>query len=308
MSHEQEIWNKLLKLKTLPYGSVHCITDIELEAEVKNIISKVTYEGCLNDATVHNRFLEAYYDWITRTEVNRFTGLENFKAKAFSNGTTEAFDKFYLANKDRRLRYFNGEYMYHLVNAKKYFTHHLPIEDAPISGNDVVVFSLPFAGTGNEHPCAEKVLEVCDLMEVPVLVDCCYFGLCGDIDFNLDHSSIKAVTFSLSKTFPVQHLRIGMRLTREDDDDPLFVYNKNTYVNRLGAAVGLELVQRFLTDYNYNVYRKTQEDLCSQLGITPSKSVIFGNSDDLYPEYNRGTPNNRLCLSKYLKSGILPNV
>ena len=308
MAHEKEIWNQLLKLKSLPYGSVHCITNSELDQEVKDIICEVSQDNCLTNSTIHNRFLEEYYTWISKNTINTFNGLYKFQAKAFSNGTTEAFDKFYLANKNRRLRYFTGEYMYHLVNAKKYFDNYLPIEDAKLDNNDVVVFSLPFAGTGSDHPLTEEVLTTCDALGIPVLVDCCYFGLCGDIHFNFDHESIKVVTFSLSKTFPVQHLRIGMRLTREDDDDPLFVYNKNTYVNRLGAAVGLKLIQRYSSDYNYTEYRGTQEHLCKELGIEPSKSVIFGNSNNKYSEYNRGTVNNRLCLSKYLKAGKLPNV
>ena len=46
--------------------------------------------------------------------------------------------------------------------------------------------------------------------------------MCKGIEFDFNHSAIKVVAFSLSKAFPVSRLRIGMRLTREDDDDPLF--------------------------------------------------------------------------------------
>jgi len=307
MTHNTEnIWNKLLKLKKLPFGSVSTVYNLDLETEVSNIISEVSLQGCLTDSDVQDKFLHRYYNWIQETKLNTFIGLENFKVAAFSNGTTESFDKFYLKNKNKRLRYFKGEYMYHVVAAHTYFDQYAYIEDEPLAENDVVIFSLPFADTGNEHVDTEHILTICDKLGIPVMIDCCYFGICRDIEFNFNHSCIDSVVFSLSKIFPVQHLRIGIRLTRVDDDDPLLVYNKNRYINRMGAAVGLELMNRYSPDYSQEVYRNTQESFCQQLSVNASKCVFFGNSSNLFAEYNRGTDNNRLCFSKYLKAGLLP--
>ena len=303
---KQEQWNALLKLKSLPYGSVHCIKNEELENEVAEIVKDVISSGCLNDTDVHDRFCKKYLTWILSTKNNNITGLENFSALAFSNGTTEAFDKFYLKHKARRLRYFKGEYMYHLASAKAYFNDYAVIEDDALRSTDVVVFSLPFADNGAEHPLMEDILNACDKLNIPVLIDCCYFGVCGGVNFNFDHRCIEEVVFSLSKNFPVQHLRIGMRCSRIDNDDPLFVYNKNKYVNRLGAAVGEALLSRYSPDYNYDTYRSTQEKFSTELGVNPTKCVFFANSEDKFSEYNRGTSQNRLCFSKYLKQGYLP--
>ena len=298
---------ELLKLKSLPYGSIHSITNKELEDEVNDVISHVSRNGCLTDTNIHNQFLERFYDWILETELNTITGLENFQAKAFVNGSTEAFDKFYLKNKNRRLRYFRGEYMYHAAASKSYFSPAPYLDDEVVDSNDVVVVSLPFADTGEEHPLLEEILTQCDTLGVPVLIDCCYFGACAGLTMNFNHSCITDITFSLAKCFPLGFMRVGMRLTREDNGDPLFVYNKNNYVNRLSAAVGLELLNRYSPDYNYITYRRTQEEFCKQLGVTPSKCVFFATSKEKFPEYNRGTNSNRLCFSKYLKSGKLPN-
>jgi len=302
-----QIWNTLLKLKNLPYGSVHCIQDKEQEILVQNIISKVVSEGCFDDAAIHDRFIEKYYDWIRSSKLNTILGLENFTAKAFSNGTTEAFDKFYLKNNKRRLRYFKGEYMYHIASGSAFFDDMKSMEEDTLDSNDVLVVSLPFADTGDEHPKLKETLDICDKLGIPVLIDCCYFGVCGGVTFDFNHPCITDITFSLSKNFPVQFLRIGMRLTRTDNDDPLFVYNKNKYVNRLGAAVGLELIQIFGPDYNYGTYRETQEKFCAELGVEPTPCVFFANSKEKFPEYNRGTSSNRLCFSKYLKSKTLPS-
>jgi hypothetical protein len=307
MTHNIEnIWNKLLKLKSLPFGSISCIKDSALDREISNIIAEVAIQGCLNDPNIQEKFLNRYYNWIQETNLNSFKGLDKFDTRAFSNGTTESFDKFYLKNKDRRIRYFQGEYMYHIAAAHSYFDQSAYIDDEPLSENDVVIFSLPFADTGNEHPEMHRILKTCEDLNIPVMIDCCYFGSCRDINFDFSYSCIYAVVFSLSKSFPVQHLRIGMRLTKEDDDDPLLVYNKNKYINRLGAAVGFEIFNRYSPDYNQIVYRNVQEAFCKELGVTPSNCVFFANSSNSFFEYNRGTINNRLCFSKYLKSGMLP--
>jgi hypothetical protein len=232
--------------------------------------------------------------------------LAQFPAAAFSNGTTEAFDKFYLKHSQKRLRYFRGEYMYHLLAANHYFRDHCYIDEDELRSGDVVVFSLPFAGTGNQHEQTEEILTICDRLGIPVLIDCCYFGVCAGMDFNFEHDSIEEITFSLSKNFPVQHLRIGMRLSRQDDDDALFVYNKNRYVNRLGCYVGLALLDSYSADWNYEKYSTTQRSFADQLGVDASSCVFFATSEDKFSEYNRGTKENRLCFSRYLFSGQLP--
>ena len=307
MTEKTEVWNSLLKLKNLPFGSIHPISDSKLEQEVRDIISQVSQDGCLDDPEIHNRFLEQYRKWILASNNHRIFGMDSFTAAAFSNGTTEAFDKFYLKHSTRRLRYFRGEYMYHAAIGKHYFKEFAYLDDEVIAEGDVVVMSMPFANTGGEHPQYIRILHECSKLNVPVLIDCAYINISGKLNFDFDYPCIKEIVFSLSKAFPVGHLRIGMRLTREDNDDPLFVYNKNRYVNRLGAAVGLELINRYSIDYNFDTYRSTQLVFCEKLKIDPSPTVVFGTSPEKFPEYNRGGAVNRLCFSKYLKVRRLPD-
>jgi hypothetical protein len=297
---------ELLKLKSLPYGSIHAISDPNMEAKINKIINRVTQDGCLNDPAIHIKFLNRFYNWISETKNNTITGLEHFTAKVITNGSTEAFDKFYLKNKNRRLRYFKGEYMYHAVASKSYFGIAPYIDDEPLDGNDVIVISLPFADTGAEHPRMDEVLTTCSKLGVPVLIDCCYYGACANLIMNFNYDCITDITFSLAKSFPVGFMRIGMRLTREDNNDPLFVYNKNNYVNRIAAAVGLELLTEYSPDYNYNTYNSVQKYFCKELGVESSKCVFFATSKDKFSEYNRGTNSNRLCFSKYLYQQRLP--
>ena len=291
----------LVNLKSLPYGGAQYVVTPDLEQFVKSAIAKATNDDCLWNTNVKQKFLDLYRSWITQSKLNTVVGLEDFPIATFSSGTTEAFDKFYLKNLHRRIRYFRGEYMYHQVAGRQYFKEAKFVEDDDLDSNDVLVLSLPFSDTGNAHPSMEDTLKKCSQLGIPVLLDCAYFGICSNIEFNLNHDCITDVTFSLSKTFPVPHLRIGMRLTRYDDDDSLLVMNKTDYVNRLSCAVGVELLENFSPDTIHQRYQIAQFELCNKLGITPSKCVIFGvDESNAYPQYNRGGNTNRLCLSKYL--------
>ena len=238
----------LTNLKSLPYGGAQYVVAPDQEQFVKSTIAKSIENNCLWNGDIKQKFLNPYRQWIQTSTLNAISGLEHFPVASFSAGTTEAFDKFYLKNLHRRIRYFRGEYMYHQVAGRQYFKQAKFVEDDDLDSNDVLVLSLPFSDTGNAHPDMQATLTKCSQLGIPVLLDCAYFGICSGIEFNLDHDCITDLTFSLSKTFPVPHLRIGMRLTRTDDDDALLVMNKTDYVNRLSCFVGVELLENFSPD------------------------------------------------------------
>lgn len=147
----------------------------------------------------------------------------------------------------------------------------------------------------------QLILETCTALGIPVLVDCVYFGVCSNIDFNFAHDCITDITFSLSKTFPLAYARVGMRLTKLDDDDALLMLHKIEYTNRIGAALGLKMIEQYSPDYMVNKYLEKQIELCNNLGIVPSNTVLFGiDKLNQYPEYNRGGTTNRLGLHKHL--------
>lgn len=295
----------LTNLKTLPYGGAQYVINADREKFIHDSIIKAANDNCLWNTELQRTFLEEYYSWIQTTTLNTITGIDNFKVKTFSQGTTEAFDKFYLKNNSRCLRYFKGEYMYHQVAGRNYFKEAEFIDDDLPTANDCVVISLPFSDTGNEHPRMKEVLEECTRLNIPVLVDYAYLGICSGIKFDLTYPCITDVTFSLSKTFPVPHLRIGMRLTRQDDDDALMVMNKTGYTNRLAIQVGLDLIRTWSPDFVPTHYKLAQEQLCQELEVESSKTVIFGiDTKNKYSEYNRGGQTNRLCFAKILDTKI----
>lgn len=286
--------------RSMDFGSAFAIQD----PETMRILRKNYNFTDLNSDSIIDEFLHAYDAWIKSTTSNVFTGLEEFKYRCYSNGTTEAFDKFYMKHAKRRFRCYKGEYMYHKLAWRDKFDWAY-LEDAPLHKNDAVVISLPFADTGDKHTGYHDLMRKCCDMDVPVLIDCAYFGACRNIHIDVAYPCITDITFSLSKTFPVAYARIGMRYTKEDNDDTMFVYHKINYNNKIGALIGLEYFANFTPDYIPQKYLDKQLDFCNTLGVEPSKTVLFG-IDYLkqYNEYNRGGPSNRLSFHKQYIKGL----
>lgn len=282
--------------RSLPYGGAFSIKDSVVVEYMKslNLLESLWEENITKD------FCSNYRDWISKTKNNTIKGLDLFPYSVYSNGTTQAFEMFYIRNRHRRFRCFKGEYIYHQLAWRNNWPDWKFIEDDALRPNDAVVISLPFSNTGNEHDQLEWLLETCIILGIPVLVDCAYFGTCKNLNFDFTKSCITDVVFSLSKTFPVAHARIGMRLTRIDDDDLMFVYDKINYNNRIGAKLGLELIKNFSPDYVYDKYANQQKIICDDLDIEPSNTILFGlDHKGRYPEYSRGTNTNRLGLYKH---------
>lgn len=299
----------LPNLKSLPFGGAGAVEDPGMQRLVSSMIQGADVASWLADQDLHHRFLDRYRTWIDQSTLNHIKGLDSFGTAAFSLGTSESFDKFYLRNRSRRFRCFRGEYMYHAASWRNYFPDWCFIHQLDIEPNDAVVVSVPFSDTGDLHQELPALLDVCDRLQVPVLIDMAFFGLCRDIAFDLDRPCVTDVTFSLSKTFPVAHARIGMRLTRQDDDDSLMIHHKTAYVNRIGCGIGLELMRRFTSDYNVDRWYQNQQTFCQELNLEASRTVIFGiDRTGLWDQYNRGGDSNRLSFNRYLALGQLPGL
>lgn len=285
--------------KHLPFGHSTAVND----STVLDVIKTISLEN-FGDVDINRTFCKEYLGWIKR-HPNTSKGLDEFKYAVYSHGTSEAFDKFYLKNLNRRFRIFKSEYLYHQLAWRNSGLDWAYIEDCKLDKNDAVIISYPFADTGNKHELIDFILHNCDLLGIPVLIDCAYYTISSGLEFDFTHKCITDITFSLSKMFPVAHARIGMRLTREDDDDTLFVYEKANYQNRLGAILGLELIRNFNPNYIVDKYKETQLEFCKLTKTNPSSTVLFGLGDERWNDYNRGGITNRLSFHNYLDKGVL---
>jgi len=279
---------KILKNNKNPFLGAWSIHDpISLQAKKEAIEEKTDIA----------MFCKSYKKWIG--EGRNFLGWDRFEYLDFSNGTTEVFDKFYQLHSNRRLRLLHGEYFYHQIQSKIIFKKFAWLEDEKLSDQDVVVLSCPFSDTGNLTPGLDNILSECDRLSIPVMIDMAYISI-SDIDnINLDYDCIECITSSLSKIFPVENDRIGIRLRQKFSDDTLFAYNKNQYINWKSLSIGNHLIKVFSNNWLIERYRDKQNNLCKELDISPSRSVIFGiDYKNNFLEYNRGTNSNRLCFSR----------
>jgi hypothetical protein len=249
----------------------------------------------LEDPLLIHSYCQQYREWIESSKLNRIKGLDRLPYLSYSNGTTEAFDKFRIRHRTRRLRVLPNEYQYHCM-----YLGAEPIESFnTLDSNDCVIISAPYAATGNPHPMMDQILAVCTYLGIPVLIDAAYYGLCGLCDFDWDSPCIEAVAFSLSKSVGTSNYRVGMRFSSYQDS--LSDFSTDQYVNRLGAAIGMELMQDSTADSLYNRYRSQQLAVCKAMRLTPSKSVIFGlDTQALYAHTSRADELARLCLSRVM--------
>ena len=280
----------------LKFRSVKAINDPSVILFLNKISKKINLNKILVEKRITKKFLKNYIKWIKSSKLNKLKNLEKFKHQCFASGSSQVFDFFYAKNKNRNFRAFKGEYAYHFSSWRNNYKWEY-IKKLNIKRNDAVVISLPFSDTGSKHEEMEKLILKCDKLNVPVLVDCCYFSMCKGVEFDFNHTSIKEIAFSLSKAFPISRIRIGMRLSKKDDDDPLFFINKLDLVNRLSSYLGLMLIQNFKFDYLYNKYAKYQKKICKKMHLEPSSVVSLALGGNKWKMYNRGNKKNRLCLS-----------
>jgi histidinol-phosphate/aromatic aminotransferase/cobyric acid decarboxylase-like protein len=287
------IKNTLPNLKDKPYGGAWSIHDTETLQYVNKSVRALAKPDV-------KRFLNDYAHWFKLGHT--IEGIDKFVHLAPANGTTEVFDKFYMQNTHRRLRLWKGEYFYHQIVARENFYNRFAwIEDEPIAEMDVVVVSLPFANTGKIPENFDQIMQLCDSKNVNVLIDMAYVNISQPIKVDLSYNCIKVIATSLSKVFPVETYRIGMRLMKDYLDDSLQAYvdQATPYVNMNSIHLGQQLIEEYSNRYIVNKYAQLQKHYCDQLGVTPSPCVIFGiDENNQYPEYARGGKTNRLCFSK----------
>ena len=293
----------------LPMAPAQCVVDPAKEMLVRQAVTQSIADGSWQHSSLQNRYFETFQQWIKATRNNVIKGLDQFGCMTFSAGTTESFDKFYLKHRDRGFRCFRGEYLYHRLVWQNQSLNWQYLDDGPIQAGDAVIISLPFADTGSTHRLYTRdLLDRCGELDVPILIDCAFFGICGFIEFDFSHHAIKEITFSLSKIVPASTLRIGIRFARQTDGDGIDIYNATQYINCLGMAAGTLIMQQHHADETYDRYRKKQIDWCNKYDLLASDTVIFGlDTKHLYDHYNRGYPHsNRLCFAKYYNQGQVP--
>ena len=256
------------------------------DPEVIDYIQSINSTAYLLDPWTVNKFQESFVHWIQQGQY-KLRSFDLFKYVGFSAGTQESFLNYYLMNHNKRFRVFRGDYWWHMEIWTKTGLSWAYIEDDDLRPGDVCICSCPFALIGDVHPQFNWLIEECNRVGAKLLVDFIYLPNsinCVDIDLSAD--CIEEITFSFSKTFPVQCAKIAVRMMKEKPSDPMQMSNDENICNRLSAGLAGAIISHFPVDYQVRKYKDQQHYWCKKLGLTPTKVVHFGLGDD-YTNYGK---------------------
>jgi hypothetical protein len=283
------------------FGGAYSVHDEDTVYVRDTLVQKFVIDSPNNYESIKLEYFDQFKFFLGNC--HKLVGLEDYKYMCFSQGTTESFGHFYLRyHNNHRLRLARGEYFYHqMVKARFYKDRFEWLEDDELRSGDVLVISAPFSDTCDIYPNLENILCECDNKNIPVLLDLAYLNLAVNLEINLSHPCIEYVVSSLSKVFPVENYRIGIRLQKQMFEDPLYVLNEPNcnYINMCSVYTGLGLMKEFSPAFIYDKYADKQQVYCKKLDLDPSRCVYFGiDKNNKYTEYNRGGTTNRLCFSR----------
>ena len=274
---------------------------------VQQAIIKSFNEIQLQDVALESwdnqRYFDAFQKWITDSQYNHFIGLDWFKHYAYSCGAVDSIQSFiHRHGATRRIRFSAAEF----IGAKIIVNHAAMswefLENAPIEKGDAVLLSLPFAGNGNMYQDLDQLLDACDALSVPVLIDCAYFGISYNATIDLTRSCITDVVFSLSKPFSTP-LRLGLRLTKEYFDDILQANSDLKIYNRYSVQVGINLLSQFSHNWLVETYQPVQEKVCKELGLTPAMTLTLADDCQRRDKFFRNGYY-RVCITDELQQHV----
>ena len=246
---------------------------------------------------VQDDFLELYPKWIASSKLNSFTGLENFPNRYVSVGVTQAIDDFViwtLKNK-KRLRTLKGEYGYvYEVSPDVEITR---VDDLPLAHGDALIISCPFSSFGDIHPRWQEIIDTCNTLDIPVFVDCAFFGTCIDITVDFSDPCFDTVAFSPTKGLNCGNFRTGIAFSkRQGIDCFLDVLSKWHHGVHLHTAMAYELMKNYSPDTIPLIYQQAQHAVCEHYGLTPTKTMHLALGDEQWSHFNRETVANRVGL------------
>ena len=287
---------ELYKMDIDKFRGGRAIPDLQVKSFWKNIDADELSNVITNNTNTAETFVDTFNEWIRGSKLNNIKGLLNYKT--FIAGTSQAFDTFWMRHHNKRFRCFQGEFFYHKANWKKFHKWEY-IDNRDIAWGDAVVISYPFSDYCKEHSEMKNILDRCEKSKVPVLIDCAYYVIAKDLDFDFsNYSCVEDIVFSLSKGFyQANKLRAGIRYSRYFRDDNIDMYNEWEQLNHVGAYLGTKLLNEFPPDYAVNLFKDRQLKYCEEHNLKPADCVSFAFGDIKYNDLNRGTDVNRLCIA-----------
>lgn len=254
------------------------------------------------------KFLEQYPEWIKSSRLNKFEGLDAFPDRFVSLGTTQALDwwQYWCLANGRNLTMFRGEYPYNRDVWLEYDINWSDsIDDRGLQDRDAVVVSVPFSGNGRKHEKWDWLMEECNKKDIPVFVDCAWFGTCFGVEVNLDEPCIKMVAFSTGKGLSCGSWRSGIVFSRLEDNEKcsLAIQTEWNHGIHLNVAIANCLMSRFGPDSMPTKYMHSHKAVCDHYGLETTNTIHIAQAPDTeeWDMYHRDRAYNRVNIAKAIK-------
>lgn len=279
-----------------------------VDNSVKKFITELQPMNDLYNDDIPKQFINNFVNWIKNSKLNNLQGLEEFTNRKLCAGTAQAFDHFYWRYQHRRFRFFNAEFMYHSAFLRSGGNYEY-LEKCKLKSNDVVIISVPYSDTGSMHLQLEDILNTCNRLGCPVLLDFAYYPCSRNIKLDLSkYPCVETLTFSISKAFyGAEFLRVGLRLEKTDTDDGIDIFNSVEMLNRVSISIANSLLENYSVDYNWSTYQEVYETVCAEKNLKHTDCIMFGLGCEEYQDYNRGGTVNRVCVSELIGEKINGN-
>lgn len=215
-------------------------------------------------------FISSMDRWVRNHRLVSYLNLDSFSRIDSILGTTHQLDELHMLH-GSDIAVFKGEYKYHrrLTDFRvKQIVHY-----SELSKGDVLVISYPSCITTGYHAEFEQLLDHCLGMRIPVHIDGAWFGQCRNFEQDVSHPAIHSVSISLSKALGMGSQRIGIRYTRDRVNGPISIMNDFNYANVSDMWIGVEMMNRFGTDYWWRNYSNLYSKVCKDFDLEESNSI-----------------------------------
>ena len=280
------------------------LVDPEVTVEVQTYLNQLSLETVSLANWQMQEYLTEFTNWLLSNPLHTVKGLEAFPWCAYTAGSGAGIASFiYRHCRKRRIRFSRAEFILNKIVCNNINADWLYLEDGELEANDAVVISLPFAGNGSQYPGYEKLIQDCNRLEIPVLLDIAYFGISYGVEFDLTQPCITDVVCSLSKPLNVQ-LRLGIRFTKTHQDDEIQSASELRIINRIAAQTGVHLLKNFSSDFIISKYLKRYQQICKDNQLTPTNTITLalGNADKHSDFFRNGFY--RICVTHELHKNL----
>jgi hypothetical protein len=244
----------------------------------------------LHDEHIPKMFKYNFRKWIASSKLNTIAGLDTFNSTSITSGSVQIFDHFYLRHHKKRFRFLEGEYMYHKAVCKHGLEYSF-LEDEVLNCGDAVIISVPYTRQGTQHEGLFNLLYNCNKLNVPVLLDFSHLPIAKNVNIDLtEHRCIETLAFSLSKLcHGAEHLRIGVRMQKENIDDGIDATNSLGMYARLDIGIANNLIKNYSIDYNWNTYSEVYSKYCKENNLDECNNILFGfeNNERICIDYDK---------------------